>query len=349
MLEDIRQEVLEACRRPDNVLTPAFYDQHLRLVAEHATALADVLGAEREIVELAAWLHDLSAVLDFSTLPTHAEASAQLAASMLARRGYPGDRIDRVAGAIRRHGAPLGAGEGTAEEVCVSNADAMSQIAAPAFWLFFAFEVRKLGFAEGQRWYGERVRQGWQALVPEARALIESEYALACRVAGLESGAAHPLPSVDLLRHTLATLCYRGAKAVRAAPPEFASFRAAADSRAAGQILAHVGDLLDWAVHMVQGRHVWREAVPLPWAEESERFFRRAAELDHVLASGPWPTAALERVFQGPIADALTHVGQINLLRRLAGVPVRGENYARAEIVAGRTDAAQAAPRVEFE
>jgi len=187
MLEDIRREVLEACERPGNVLTPAFYAEHLRLVAEHATALAGVLEADREIVELAAWLHDLSAVLDFATLPTHAAASAELAADLLARRGFPQDRIDRIATAIRRHGAPLGAGEGTPEEVCVSNADAMAQIAAPAFWLFFAFGVRKLGFTEGRRWYAERVSQGWQALVPEARALIESEHALACMVAGLHS------------------------------------------------------------------------------------------------------------------------------------------------------------------
>ncbi len=162
-------------------------------------------------------------------------------------------------------------------------------------------------------------------------------------------GAAPPLPSVALLRHTLATLCYRGAKAVRGAPAEFATFRVGSQSRTPALILAHIGDVLEWGRWMVRGEQRWHESEPLPWPEEVERFFRTASELDRELASARPPAGTLERVFQGPIADVLTHIGQLNLLRRLAGSPVRGENYARAEIVVGRTGAEQAAPRVEFE
>lgn len=151
------------------------------------------------------------------------------------------------------------------------------------------------------------------------------------------------------LRHTLATLAYRAGKAVRGAPAEFAGFRAGETSRRAGEILAHVGDLMDWALHLCDGRHVWRDAVPQAWPGECARFFAAVQALDARLAT-PEPLGSTpEQIFQGPLADALTHVGQIALLRRLAGVAVKGENYYKADITAGRVGAEQSAPRVEFD
>lgn len=156
-------------------------------------------------------------------------------------------------------------------------------------------------------------------------------------------------PSRAFLRHTLATLAYRGGKAVRGAPASFTSFRAAEGSRPAGSILAHVGDLLDWALKLADGEHVWREVPPADWEADVSRFFAGLARLDERLASEAPLGFPAERIFQGPIADALTHVGQIAMLRRLAGVPVKGENYFKAEIVAGRVGAEQSVPRREFE
>jgi hypothetical protein len=155
-------------------------------------------------------------------------------------------------------------------------------------------------------------------------------------------------PSLGLLRHTLATLAYRGGKAVRGASPDFAGYRGMPDSRTPGEILAHVGDLLDWALHTADGRHAWRDSKPLEWEQEVARFFAALQALDARLASGAPLGFPAEKIFQGPIADALTHVGQIAMLRRMAGQPMKGENYFRAEIVAGRVGADQAKPAQEF-
>lgn len=153
----------------------------------------------------------------------------------------------------------------------------------------------------------------------------------------------------SMLRHSLATLAYRGGKAVRGAPEGFAEHRPSPSSRTPGQILAHVGDLLDWAIALADGRHDWHDSTPLPWREEIERFHAGLAALDARLAA-PEPLGfSAERLFQGPIADALTHVGQISMLRRIAGAPVRGENYFKAEINAGRVGPEQSAPRREFD
>jgi len=152
-----------------------------------------------------------------------------------------------------------------------------------------------------------------------------------------------------LLRHCVATLAYRGGKVLRAAPASFEGYRASATNRTPGEILAHLGDLLDWALAMAQGRQVWTDSRPLSWPKGVERFFGALVRLDEFLASGAVLEVPEERLFQGPIADALTHVGQIALLRRMAGAAVRGENYFLADIEAGRVGAEQAAPRREFD
>ena len=152
-----------------------------------------------------------------------------------------------------------------------------------------------------------------------------------------------------LLRHAVATVAYRGGKAVRHAPAGFADFRSGESTRTPVRILAHVGDLYDWALWMARGEHRWRDSTPLPWNDEVARFFAALAAFDRYLA-GPDPLGRpAEMLFQGPVADSLTHIGQIAMLRRLAGAPVRGENYARAHIEAGRVGAEQTAPRAEFD
>jgi hypothetical protein len=151
-----------------------------------------------------------------------------------------------------------------------------------------------------------------------------------------------------LLRHTLATLAYRGAKAFRDAPPGFAEVRTLPGSRSAGEILAHIGDLLDWGVGLAQGRHAWKESPVLPWAEGVARFHTSLEKFDTALASADGLGFSAEQLFQGPIADSFTHVGQISMLRRLASAPVKGENYVKADISAGRVSQVQTGPNREF-
>lgn len=153
----------------------------------------------------------------------------------------------------------------------------------------------------------------------------------------------------EMLRHTVATLAYRGAKAVRGAPDSFATFKASETTRTPAQILAHVGDLLDWALSIAKGNETWHDSKPLPWQQEIERFHAALARFDEYLASEGDLSAACERMFQGPVADALTHVGQIAMLRRIAGEPIKGENYSRAKIEAGRVGAEQETPKREFD
>jgi hypothetical protein len=153
----------------------------------------------------------------------------------------------------------------------------------------------------------------------------------------------------ELLRHTVATVAYRGGKAVSNVPANFESFRVNDTTRTPGQILAHIGDLFDWALSIARGKQKWQNSEPKPWSAEVERFFAAVKDFDDYLASDSELACDPEKLFQGPIADALTHVGQIAMLRRMAGGPMKGENYFVAEIELGRVGSEQSDKRREFE
>ena len=161
--------------------------------------------------------------------------------------------------------------------------------------------------------------------------------------------AADPSATRAALRHVLATLAYRVAKVLRDAPPELATFSLTPHTRQPVYIVAHMGDLLDWGIEMVRGRYHWSANGSDDWDAEVARLFARLRTLDDLVATpGPLGFSA-EMLIQGPLADAITHVGQLALLRGAMGAPVRAESYARAEIVAGRVGREQAAPKAEFD
>ena len=152
-----------------------------------------------------------------------------------------------------------------------------------------------------------------------------------------------------LLRHTVATVAYRGGKAVRGAPASFASFSGDDTDRTAVKILAHIGDLYDWALTQAKGAEAWNDSTPLDWDREVDRFFAALKGFDDYLASDAPLAVTPEKLFQGAIADSLTHIGQIAILRRLGGAKMKSENYSRADIVPGRVGPEQTAAKREFD
>jgi hypothetical protein len=150
----------------------------------------------------------------------------------------------------------------------------------------------------------------------------------------------------ELLRHTLAALAYRTARALDGAPNHFAGFAGA--GRMPVQILAHMGDLLDWAFTAAVGKEKWHASQPQVWVREQQRFFQSLGALDAFLASGGPMQVSIERLMQGPVLDAFTHVGQLAMMRRLSGSPTRGEDFSVAAIAPGQVGASQPAPVQPF-
>jgi hypothetical protein len=153
----------------------------------------------------------------------------------------------------------------------------------------------------------------------------------------------------DSLRHAVATLAYRAAKTMRGAPASFATFKASPSTRTPVEIVAHLGDLFDWALSMARGDQRWTTATPQPWPAECARFFAALKAFDDQLASKSPLGYEASRLFQGPVADALTHTGQLAMLRRMSGAPMKGESYNRADVAPGRVGFEQTAAEPKFE
>ncbi len=155
-------------------------------------------------------------------------------------------------------------------------------------------------------------------------------------------------PARTTLRQMAATLAYRAAKVLRDAPPEFGQHAFGDATRRPVKIVAHMGDLMTWGVSMTRGGYEWKPAGGDDWKTEVDRFFAGLAALDAGIASDDF-SGSIDKIIQGPIADALTHVGQLAMLRGMMGAPVKPESYARAIITAGRVGLDQEAPKAEFE
>jgi hypothetical protein len=153
----------------------------------------------------------------------------------------------------------------------------------------------------------------------------------------------------EMFRHIVATLAYRATKTIRFAPDTFATFRMDVKSRTPVEILAHMGDLFDWALSMSKGEEIWHDSHPQDWNREVARFCDSLQKFETYLASNAPIACPLNKLFQGPIADAFTHVGQLAMIRRFSGAPIRGENYFKADIIIGKVGLEQSKACREFD
>ena len=174
--EKVMNYVEDACIQPANQLTKSFYREHVLVVHKYCGILASVLKCDEDIACISALLHDISVVFDFKSLPNHNTESAGIAERVLRSFKYPEDRIARVKRCISNHMSPLKINEGPLEDVVLSNADAISQIIVPSYWLYFAFKIRNSGYDEGLKWYSDRIENNWDSLIDPAKSLIEERY-----------------------------------------------------------------------------------------------------------------------------------------------------------------------------
>lgn len=150
--------------------------------------------------------------------------------------------------------------------------------------------------------------------------------------------------SRGLLSHFLAALAYRTAKALRGAPTEYASFQAAPGVRTPWQILHHMSGVLSYATSMFEELDPWIDQCAT-FESEVERFHEIVRKLvEHLERGSPIGDSSAEQLLQGPLADSMTHAGQLAMLRRLSGHPIPPENFHAADISAGNTGQDQPAP-----
>jgi uncharacterized protein len=175
-IEQLEQYVFELCQKETNKFGLFFFGLHIKMVEKYSLQLAQEFHADTEVVQIAALLHDVAAISDFSVLVTHAEKGAEMAEELLHDFDLSAEQKEKVAQCILSHSKPLAHGVAIPEAVCLSNADAMSQITEPLFWVFYIFGVRGFSYADGRKWYEQRVTDNWRGLVNEAKKMIEPEF-----------------------------------------------------------------------------------------------------------------------------------------------------------------------------
>jgi uncharacterized protein len=176
IVSKIRDYVYNECNKSNNVFGPSFFQQHILVVAEYGKKLAQHFIADIEVIELAAYLHDISVIYDIGTIQNHNTLSAEIAKKILNQSNYPSNLIQKVEHCILSHSSPVQIENGLVEEICLSNADAISQITNPIYWLYFAFNIRKYGFEEGREWLLRRIENNWNELIKPAKELVEVKY-----------------------------------------------------------------------------------------------------------------------------------------------------------------------------
>lgn len=176
-MENIKTMIEDLSKSKNNKFGSAFYQQHILLNERFSHRLADHLGADKEVLSLAAYLHDIAAISDYNTLADHHLIGAQRAGHILESKGcYSPVTIRKVQKCIETHSNPVAEGEASKEEICFSNADAMTQIVNPVYWLYYAYNVKGLSYEEGRQWYYTRVTTHWNKLIEPAKKMIEAEY-----------------------------------------------------------------------------------------------------------------------------------------------------------------------------
>ena len=176
LLEQVKSLMEDVCSRGTGPFDTSFYEKHICVMAKIADTLAQTFRADREIVVLAAYLHDISAIEDYARVSRHHILGGERAEEILSSFGYPADKIAAVRQCILTHNNPLALGQGTLEEVCISNADAVSQIMAPGYWLHYAFTAKKLDYEKGLAWYLDGMASHWNDMVEEARDIAKEAY-----------------------------------------------------------------------------------------------------------------------------------------------------------------------------
>ena len=147
----------------------------------------------------------------------------------------------------------------------------------------------------------------------------------------------------ELLRHFLAAIAYRTQKALRDAPAHYATFSAGHRARTPTELIRHMTSLMGYVRTFFEGGTYKPDPLPA-FAQEVERFHGMIEQVGELLASGAKCSITTEQLLQGPFADAMTHVGQLAMLRRLADTPIAPENFIHADIRADRLHADQPRP-----
>lgn len=176
LTKQISKIVETTCRQKTNYFGYGAWTHHILPVVKYAKLMAAKLGADQEIVEIAALLHDYASVKDHKLYEDHHLHGAKLAEQILQKFHYPQNKIEQVKYCILCHRGSKVEKKLTKEALCVADADAMAHFDDIASLFYLAFHNHKMGIDEANDWLRQKLERSWKKISPTAKELIKDKY-----------------------------------------------------------------------------------------------------------------------------------------------------------------------------
>lgn len=174
--EKIKQELLIRCEKSKEKDGYDFWDEHIKYVVENARKLAKQYGADIEIVELGALLHDIAMPSEYGEREEHHIYGAEIAEQLLAELEYPKDRIERVKNCVLNHRGTKDRPRNTIEEQCVADADAIAHFDCIPTLFALAYKEMNLSIADGKEYIRKKLERDYNKLSPKTREILKGRY-----------------------------------------------------------------------------------------------------------------------------------------------------------------------------
>ena len=183
ILKDLQQEIYDRCQRETNEFGLGCY-YHIAAVVQNAEILADEYGADKEIVMIAAWLHDIASITDYSLYALHHIHGAKMAYDILKKYDYNDEKILLVQKCIENHRGSVSFEKSSVEELCVADADAISHFDSVPSLLYLAYVQKKLGIEDGREFVKDKLRRSFQKLSIRGKKLYQHKFEKVMEVLG---------------------------------------------------------------------------------------------------------------------------------------------------------------------
>lgn len=175
IIEYLEKEVRARCESESNFFGMGCY-YHIRAVVENAVFLAERYGGDIETVTIAAWLHDIASVTDYSLYEEHHIHGAEMAGEILKGFDYDGDKIQLVKKCILNHRGSVPAEKRSIEEMCVADADAISHFDSVPSLFYLAYVKRELDIEDGIRFVRDKLERSYKKLSDKSREIYSDKY-----------------------------------------------------------------------------------------------------------------------------------------------------------------------------
>ena len=183
ILENLQHEIYDRCQKQTNKFGMGCY-YHIIAVVNNAEVLAEKYGADKEVVMIAAWLHDIASITDYSLYELHHIQGAEMAGLMLKEYGYDDKKISLVQKCIRNHRGSVSSEKISLEELCVADADAISHFDSVPSLLYLAYVQKCMGMEEGKAFVKDKLTRSFQKLSAESKKHYRDKFEKVMEVLG---------------------------------------------------------------------------------------------------------------------------------------------------------------------